>query len=158
MIVHVCSLKKTNLQLLLHASLMAKLIPKCINKTIDEIPVTTKEEVATAISKNNTKFVNIGLTPELKLPSHPSENTPIIHFDQFTVIANQLMVVKHDTEPWMDTLYPNVYSDLVSDAPIIHNLSDKLTCKKLKLQDDWNLWNISKFQQLNKYKLQNMFG
>ena len=92
----------------------------------------------------------------MKLPSHPSENFPIIHFDQFCTIAYQHLAAKHNTEPWMDSLNaPDIDEDFVS---AVKQKGTKLTRSKLQKQEDWNLWKLAEYQQLNQYKSQNMFG
>ena len=57
----------------------------------------------------------------------------------------------------MDSLHaPDIHSDFVSSTK--HQKADKLTRNKLQKQEDWNLWQIAEYQQLNQYKSQNMFG
>ena len=126
--------------------------------TIDGIKVDSIPDIENLIQRNKEKYISIGFIPKLKLPSHPTENIPVIHFDQFLTIAHQHMAAKHDTDPWMNTMKPpDISPDLIYIAQQKGHANTKLTRKKLKEQDDWPLWKISEYQQLNQYKSQNMF-
>ena len=66
----------------------------------------------------------------MKLLSHPSKNFPIIHFDQFCIIAYQNMATKHNTELWMDSLHvPDIDEAFVS---AVKHKGDKFTRNKLQ--------------------------
>ena len=132
------------------------LLRDAIVDSIDGVHVDTVKDIECLIQVNKNKSIKIGLIPQMKLPSHPSENFPIIHFDQFRTIAYQHMAAKHDSEPWMDSLHaPDIDKDFIS---ALKQNNSKLTRNKLQQQDDWNLWKIAEYQQLNQYKSQNMFG
>ena len=73
-------------------------------------------------------------------------------------IAHQHMAAKPDTEPWINAMKPpDITPDLIYSAQQKGHANSKLTRKKLKKQDDWPLWKISEYQQLNQYKSQDMF-
>ena len=132
------------------------MLREAIVDSIDKVKVETVSDIERLIKLNKNKSIKVGLIPRMKLPSHPSENFPIIHFDQFRTIAYQHMAAKHNTEPWMDSLHaPDIHRDFVSSTK--HQKADKLTRNKLQKQEDWNLWKIAEYQQLNQYKSQNMF-
>ena len=122
--------------------------------------VKTIADVKKFIEENkNSKYTIFHFVPPLKLPSHPSKNTPIVHFDQFLTIAHQHLAAKNDSEPWMDPLNPpEITPDLLYVAQTKGHANVKLTRKNLQKQDDWSLWKIAEYQQLNQYKSQNMFG
>ena len=64
----------------------------------------------------------------MKLPSHPTENVPIIDFDQFLTIAHQHLAAKHDTEPWMNPMEPpDITTDLIYTAQKKGHANTKLT-------------------------------
>ena len=125
---------------------------------IDGVKVESATDVEKLIQQNNAKYIFIGFILRLKLPSHPTENIPVIHFDQFMTIAHQHMAAKHDTEPWMNAMEPpDITPDLIYIAQQKGLANSKLTQENLKKQDDWPLWKISEYQQLNQYNFQDMF-
>ena len=74
----------------------------------------TVQDVERIIELSKNTYVSVGLVPKLKLPSHPSENVPVIHFDQFVTMAYQHLAAKNDTEPWKDPFQPPEFTpDLV---------------------------------------------
>ena len=130
-----------------------------ILEAINGTTITTITEAKKLIADTKSKYVVFHFIPPLKLPSHPSENVPIIHFDQFLTMAHQHLAAKNDSEPWMDPLNPpDVTPDLLYVAQSKGHANTKLTRKRLKMQEDWPLWKIAEFQQLNQYKSQDMFG
>ena len=82
--------------------------------SIDGVKVESATDVEKLIQQNNAKYISIDFIPRLKLPSHLTENIPVIHFDQFMTIAHQHIVAKHDTEPWMNAMEPpDITPDLI---------------------------------------------
>ena len=90
--------------------------------SIDKIKVETVEDIARMIKMNTNKSIQVGLIPQMKLQSLPSENFPI----QFPTIAYQHLAAKRNTELWMDSLNaPDFYTDFISTAT--HHKNKKLT-------------------------------
>ena len=67
--------------------------------TIDDVTVHTVQDVERVFKLNKTKFISVSFLPKLKLPSHPTENVPVIHFDRFVTMAYQHMATKNNTAP-----------------------------------------------------------
>lgn len=144
-----------------HSELRKSIIQSINNKIV----TTTKgiEETITEITDDST--IQIQLFPLFKLPSHPQDDTPIMHFDQLLTVAHHhnttCSTQKKDgtsTKLWMDTLNPPpITNDITMTAMMDGNLKPKLTRKYLKQQLDWDVWNQSEFHQLNMYHAQEMF-
>ena len=84
-------------------------------------------DIERLIKLNKNKSIKVGLIPRMKLPSHHSENFPIIDFDQFCTIVYQHMSAKNDSEPWMDSFNaPDIDEDFIS---AVKQKGSKLTRK-----------------------------
>ena len=103
------------------------LLRDAIVDSIDKIHVETVSDIKQLIKLNKNKSIKVGLIPRMKLSSHPCENFPIVHFDQFCTIAYQHMAAKHDSEPWMDSFNaPDIDEDFIS---AVKQKGSKLTRK-----------------------------
>ena len=131
-----------------------------ILEAVNGTNINSIAEAKKLIAENkNSKYTVFHLIAPLNLPSHPSENIPMVHFDQFLTMAHQHLAAKNDSEPWMDPLHPpDITPDLLYIAQTKGHAYIKLTRKNLQKQDNWSLLKIAEFQQLNQYKSQNLFG
>ena len=79
---------------------------------------------------------------------YPVYGVPQLHHDQLNIIA------KHLQQLGSDISRERFNNDNHDPTPVIN----KLTRRKLKLQDDWRDWQSVEFEQLDMYENQTTFG
>ena len=147
---------------------------------IDDTAITTIEQVQQFFQQHDPTTpvtLLVGLTERRAM--HDSAGIPMMYFDQLVTISRHLQQLKlgmgnellngQPAEKSMDIMNDNLKSQFPTLAkPLINVLkkilpkskmaSKRLTRKKLKNGNKWDLWQLSEYKQLQQYEDQHTFG
>ena len=147
---------------------------------INDTPITEVEQVQQFFHQHDPTTpvtILVGLTERRAM--HDSAGIPMMYFDQLVTISRHLQQLKlgmgnellngQPAEKSMDIMNDNLKSQFPTLAkPVINVLkkilpkskmaSKRLTRKKLKNGNKWDLWQLSEYKQLQQYEDQHTFG
>ena len=146
---------------------------------IDDSTINSIKE-AEAILANKPRGTTVKLTIGLleKLPMHRDNGIPMLYFDQLHAISqhlNQIKMARYDEKlnpPETKSTYASAKLakairklDMNGMIAALHGIlpknqvkSKRLTRKKLKNSDQWDIWKKAEWKQLDQYWGQKMFG
>ena len=129
--------------------------------TVNQTPITDITSLKRAIRECDDPTITITFGTIEKQAMHPQTGVPQLYFNQLNHIGQHLFTLNHD----MDWLSEERYQAAVSASratpsvlPKNKRRGLKLTCKKLKMQDNWDDWQKFEHKQLDQYAAQKTFG
>ena len=147
-----------------------------INDVIIHTPAQV-EAIFASLPPNTDVTLMIGLTERRAI--HDTAGIPMMYFDQLVTISKHLEQIKHHrdnellngqpaTKPSqalaneIQSKHPNLPTSVVNVLqkilPKSKLASKRLTRKKLKNGNQWDLWQLSEYKQLQQYEDQHTFG
>ena len=152
-----------------------KRIKHSLLHSINNTPVTTISQASKLLgqitaSKKGTFTITV--SNDEKSSMHTEQGVPMLFFDQLATISSHLHSIKYNqpnqrpqptTKPTTSSQSPSTPSIKVTKAlqsilPKNKRKANKLTRRKLKLQENWPLWLNSEWRQLDQYEDQQTFG
>ena len=121
--------------------------------------------------KQKHKSLSITVSPDERSALHQEEGVPMLYFDQLSTISGHLHSITYNLPNIKPHPLQSSKEPSTSTTPTIRKVTAKqgilpknkrkanrLTRRKLKLQENWPLWQASEFKQLNQYENQDTFG
>ena len=122
------------------------------------------------ILKTKKKHFHITVCSDKKSAMNTEEGVPFMYFDQLLTISSHLHAIKYNQsnckphpvpkQPINDNAKINKVKATLPRGILPKNKrkANKLTRRKLKLQENWPLWHNSEWKQLEQYESQETFG
>ena len=140
--------------------------------------VTQATKMITTAIQQQKKSIQIKVSPVERSNIHQDEGVPMLYFDQLSTIATHLNSIKYDLPNISPHPVPtnNRKLSLRNSTKLVKSVikvaktskpailpknkrrGNRLTRRKLKLQEDWPVWKDSEWKQLDQYDDQNTFG